>query len=194
RAAGVKGASAVAPASRRLRISGGAPDLELPNPDGPPPTRRSIAMSSVTARARPPALPAQIAALDWERIAAELDAHGCATTGALLMREQCAALAQTYAAEAPFRSRVVMARHGFGRGEYTSFASPLPDLVAALRSALYEPLAAIANRWHKAMGVDRSFPGDHASYLARCRRAGQGKPTPLLLQYGPGDYNCLHQD
>src|SRR5262249_26747876 len=151
-------------------------------------------MSSVTARARPPALPAQIAALDWERIAAELDAHGCATTGALLTREQCAALAQTYAAEAPFRSRVVMARHGFGRGEYKYFAYPLPDLVADLRSALYEPLAAIANRWHKAMGVDRSFPGDHASYLARCRRAGQGKPTPLLLQYGPGDYNCLHQD
>jgi len=146
------------------------------------------------AAAAPVALAARIAALDWATIANELDAHGCGTTGPLLLPEQCAALAESYAADAPFRSRVVMARHGFGRGEYKYFAYPLPDLVAELREALYPPLADIANRWHEAMGVALRYLRDHGSYLARCRKAGQGKPTPLLLQYGPGDYNCLHQD
>jgi hypothetical protein len=92
------------------------------------------------------------------------------------------------------RSRIVMARHGFGRGEYKYFAYPLPDLVADLRETLYPPLADIANRWNETMGIDLGYPRDHAGYLARCRKAGQAKPTPLLLQYGPGDYNCLHQD
>jgi hypothetical protein len=111
-----------------------------------------------------------------------------------LTAEQCAALAQTYASDAPFRSRVVMARHGFGRGEYKYFAYPLPEPVAVLRAALYPPLAEIANRWNQAMAIDLRYPREHASYLARCRGAGQAKPTPLLLQYGAGDYNCLHQD
>jgi hypothetical protein len=136
----------------------------------------------------------RIEAIDWARIAANLDAQGCATTAPLLTAEQCAALAQTYASDAPFRSRVVMARHGFGRGEYKYFAYPLPEPVAVLRAALYPPLAEIANRWNEAMAIDLRYPQEHASYLARCRKAGQTKPTPLLLQYGAGDYNCLHQD
>jgi len=140
------------------------------------------------------ALAAQIATLDWTGIATQLDAYGCATTGQLLTSEQCAALAESYATDGLFRSRVVMARHGFGRGEYKYFAYPLPELVVALRTALYAPLADIANRWNDAMASAVRFPRDHAAYLARCHKAGQTKPTPLLLAYGTGDYNCLHQD
>jgi uncharacterized protein len=140
------------------------------------------------------ALAAKIAALDWEHLAADLDAHGCATTGSLLTAEQYTTLAETYGDDDLFRSRVIMARHGFGRGEYKYFAYPLPELVATLRAALYPPLADVANRWNEAMGIAVRYPRDHASYLARCHRAGQSKPTPLLLQYGAGDYNCLHQD
>jgi hypothetical protein len=140
------------------------------------------------------ALATKVAALDWERLTADLDAHGCATTGPLLTSQQCAALAGSYGADDHFRSRVIMARHGFGRGEYKYFAYPLPELVATLRAALYPPLADVANRWNEAMGIALRYPSDHASYLARCHRAGQSKPTPLLLQYGAGDYNCLHQD
>jgi hypothetical protein len=136
----------------------------------------------------------RLAALDWGEIAAQLDRQGYATTGALLTAEECASLAETYAADAPFRSRVIMARHGFGRGEYKYFAYPLPAVVAALRERLYAPLARIANRWNEAMGIATLYPGDHAAYLDRCHRAGQSKPTPLLLQYGSDDYNCLHQD
>jgi hypothetical protein len=146
----------------------------------PVPTARSLAIP--------------IGAIDWARIAADLDAHGCATTGRLLSAQQCTELAENYATDAPFRSRVVMARHGFGRGEYKYFAYPLPEPVAVLRAALYPPLADIANRWNQAMAIDLRYPREHASYLARCREAGQAKPTPLLLQYGAGDYNCLHQD
>ena len=150
-------------------------------------------------RQRAPAAPAgalatKIAALDWGHMAADLDAHGCATTGSLLTAEQCTTLAETYGDDDLFRSRVIMARHGFGRGEYKYFAYPLPELVATLRAALYPPLADVANRWNEAMGIAVRYPRDHASYLARCHRAGQSKPTPLLLQYGAGDYNCLHQD
>jgi hypothetical protein len=136
----------------------------------------------------------RIAGLDWAEIEAALDAQGCATTGALLSPPQCAALVQSYGADQLFRSRVVMARHGFGRGEYKYFAYPLPEIVATLRAALYPPLAVIANRWNELMGIARSFPRDHAHYLEACHRAEQRRPTPLLLQYGPGDYNCLHQD
>jgi uncharacterized protein len=131
---------------------------------------------------------------DWEKIASDLDAHGCAVTGPLLSREQCDALAALYPQASPFRSRVIMARHGFGRGEYKYFSYPLPGEIAALRTALYPPLAEIANRWNAAMKIDVGFPDTHAEFLARCHDAGQTRPTPLLLQYGPGDYNCLHQD
>ena len=136
----------------------------------------------------------RVAALDWAAIATDLDAHGCAMTGPLLTAEECAALAAAYPADDLFRSRVIMARHGFGRGEYKYFAYPLPDTIAALRGALYPPLAEVANRWNEAMGLAVRYPREHAAYLARCHKAGQEKPTPLLLQYGPGDYNCLHQD
>ena len=146
------------------------------------------------ARLKPPDVAARIAALDWAGIAAELDTCGCATTGALLDGEECAALAQSYASDGLFRSRVVMARHGFGRGEYKYFAYPLPAVVAALREVLYPPLADIANRWGEAMGIGLRYPREHASYLEQCHAAGQRRPTPLLLQYGSGDYNCLHQD
>jgi uncharacterized protein len=137
---------------------------------------------------------ARVATLDWTAIASALERYGCATTGALLSAEQCATLTQSYGADAPFRSRIVMSRHGFGRGEYKYFAYPLPEFVAALRTALYPPLAQIANRWNAAMGVDVKYPPEHTAYLQRCHKAGQVKPTPLLLQYGEGDYNCLHQD
>ncbi|MGA6967778.1 MAG: 2OG-Fe(II) oxygenase, partial [Xanthobacteraceae bacterium] len=139
-------------------------------------------------------LAARIAALDWTEIAQALDAHGCATTGALLTSGECNQLAASYASDGPFRSRVVMSRHGFGRGEYKYFAYPLPELVAILRSGLYPPLAEIANRWNESMNVAAPYPSDHAGYLARCHKAGQNRPTPLLLRYGAGDYNCLHQD
>jgi uncharacterized protein len=136
----------------------------------------------------------RIAARDWSSITVELNARGYATTGALLTAQECAALAASYDSEALFRSRVVMARHGFGRGEYKYFAYPLPEPVATLRSQLYPALAGIANCWNEMLGVNLRYPREHAAYLARCRKAGQAKPTPLLLQYGPDDYNCLHQD
>jgi uncharacterized protein len=140
------------------------------------------------------AIAARVAALGWTRIAADLDAYGCAVTGAMLTPAECRALAASYPSDRPFRSRVIMARHGFGRGEYKYFADPLPPDVVALREALYPPLAAIANRWHATLDVARRFPATHDAFLAECHAAGQVKPTPLLLQYGEGDYNCLHQD
>jgi len=136
----------------------------------------------------------RIAALDWTRIGGELDAHGCAATGVLLSADESAALSSRYDEDDIYRSRVIMARHGFGRGEYKYFSYPLPDTVASLRAALYPPLAEVANRWNGQLGIDQRFPADHAAYLKRCHAAGQAKPTPLLLQYGAGDYNCLHQD
>jgi hypothetical protein len=146
------------------------------------------------ASASVPAVAERIAALDWPRIATDLDAHGCAVINAVLAPQECVALAETYAADEPFRSRIVMARHGFGRGEYKYFAYPLPDVVASLRSALYPPLASIANHWNAALGIDVRYPDTHAAFLERCHGAGQTRPTPLLLHYGEGDYNCLHQD
>jgi hypothetical protein len=135
-----------------------------------------------------------VAALTWSGISSELDAHGYATIHSLLGAEQCAAIAGLYPANEHFRSQVVMSRHGFGRGEYKYFAYPLPALVTALRVTLYPPLARIANRWNQAMGIDVSFPKEHAQFIERCHEAGQCRPTPLLLQYGPDDFNCLHQD
>ena len=136
----------------------------------------------------------RVGALDWHRIAGDLDACGCATLRGVLRPEECAAQAKTYSAPDLFRSRVVMSRHGFGRGEYQYYAAPLPELVAALRTALYPPLAEIANRWNEALKIDVRYPEDLAPFLERCHSAGQTKPTPLLLQYQAGDYNCLHQD
>jgi hypothetical protein len=132
--------------------------------------------------------------LDWPRIAGDLEAHGCAVVRALVSDQACAELAALYADDARFRSRVIMARHGFGRGEYKYFSYPLPPLVADWRRRLYPPLSQVANRWNAAMGIGVTFPDDHAAFLERCHRAGQTKPTPLLLSYGEGDYNCLHQD
>jgi hypothetical protein len=136
----------------------------------------------------------RVAALDWTSISTQLDQFGCATTGPLLSAEECAAVSSRYDDDKLYRSRVIMARHGFGRGEYKYFAYPLPDIVTSLRASLYPPLAAIANRWNEQMGTDQRFPAGHAAYLNRCHAAGQTRPTPLLLQYGAGDYNCLHQD
>ena len=136
----------------------------------------------------------RIEGLQWRAIAAELDRHGCAVLPGILSRDECLAIAASYDDDSLFRSRVVMSRHGFGRGEYRYFAYPLPPIVAELRSALYPRLAAIANDWHAALGVDARFPATHEDYLALCHGSGQIKPTPLLLRYVEGDFNCLHQD
>ncbi|CAM3190296.1 2OG-Fe(II) oxygenase [Corallococcus sp. ZKHCc1 1396] len=137
---------------------------------------------------------ARVGAVAWDMVAKELDARGCASVERLLTPEECEALALLYDVEDAFRSRVVMARHGFGRGEYQYFEYPLPEVVSELRTALYPWLAPIANRWNTAMGIDVRYPDVHADFLARCHAAGQARPTPLLLRYGPEDYNCLHQD
>jgi len=137
---------------------------------------------------------ARVRGLDWPGIEESLNAEGYAVAGALLTPQECRALSKGYADSAQFRSRVVMARHGFGRGEYQYYAYPLPAPVAQLRAALYVPLSRIANRWNEALGEEKRYPKQHADYLAQCHAAGQLRPTPLLLQYGAGDYNCLHQD
>jgi len=141
-----------------------------------------------------PAIAERVATFDWQRIAADCDAHGCAVAGAMLSPAECQVLRESYTEEGMFRSRIVMARHGFGRGEYKYFAYPLPAVVASLRGALYPPLASIANRWNETLGIDVCYPDEHAAFLERCHGAGQTRPTPLLLHYGEGDYNCLHQD
>ena len=133
-------------------------------------------------------------AIDWPRIDSELDAQGSAVIQGLLSASQCDALAALYPEESRFRSRVVMGQHGFGQGEYKYFRYPLPELVGRLRSTLYPPLARVANRWHAALGIGVRFPDRHAAFVKRCHAAGQRRPTPLLLRYGVGDYNCLHQD
>jgi hypothetical protein len=132
--------------------------------------------------------------LDWKSVAEALDANGWAVLPGLLDPDTCTRVSGLYHAPARFRSHVIMARHGFGSGEYRYFAYPLPDPVERLRTALYPPLSEIANGWHARMGLERRFPAAHAEYLAECHQAGQTRPTPLLLRYGPGDYNCLHQD
>jgi hypothetical protein len=139
-------------------------------------------------------LTARVAALDWARHRDELDASGHSQIAGLLDATDCAALIRSYTDTARFRSRVVMARYGYGRGEYKYFAYPLPGLVAALRETFYPQLVDTANRWNEALGIDVRYPAMHADFLARCHAAGQQRPTPLLLKYGAGDYNCLHQD
>jgi hypothetical protein len=137
---------------------------------------------------------ARTEAIDWDALSGALDQQGSATIEGLLGRGECEALSALYPQDAPFRSRIVMARHGFGRGEYKYFAYPLPGLVAALRAALYPRLVPVANAWQAALCSDVRFPAEHTQFIRRCHAAGQVRPTPLLLEYGAGDYNCLHQD
>ena len=132
--------------------------------------------------------------IDWSRVATALGEKGWATTGPLLTGDERRALIAAYDDDALFRSTVVMARHGYGRGEYRYFDYPLPDLVQALRERLYRELLPVANRWREALGHGEPFPEAYADFLEGCHAAGQQRPTPLLLRYGPGDYNCLHQD
>ncbi len=136
----------------------------------------------------------RVGAIDWDRIAGDLDSRGFARIERILEPAECRAIASLYDDESRFRSRVVMARHGFGRGEYQYFRYPLPDIVSELRSSLYPGLAPIANRWNESMRLEPRFPAQHAEFLERCHAAGQTRPTPLLLRYGAGDYNALHQD
>jgi uncharacterized protein len=136
----------------------------------------------------------RVGALDWRRIARDLDESGSATVAGLLTAPDCRVIADWYADDALFRARVVMARHGFGRGEYKYFSYPLPPPIATLRAAFYPQLAPIANRWNESMRVATRYPPTLTRFLARCHEAGQTRPTPLLLRYGAGDYNCLHQD
>jgi len=152
------------------------------------------APATVTAAPSSDEITDRAARYDWSLVTQDLDAGGNAVLESLISAEECRRLAMLYSEPVNFRSRVVMARHGFGKGEYQYFAYPLPDLVAGLRTTLYPRLVPLANRWNEAMGVDVRYPPSHAEFIARCHSAGQRKPTPLLLQYGPGDYNCLHQD
>jgi uncharacterized protein len=144
----------------------------------------------------PPAsdISARVDAIDWAQAETDLDAQGCAVLKQLLTPDECRALAALYPDDSHFRSRVLMGRHGFGRGEYKYFSYPLPDLIAQLRPALYAKLCGVANRWNEAMGMDVRYPVQHEAFVKRCHDAGQVRPTPLLLQYEAGDYNCLHQD
>jgi len=132
--------------------------------------------------------------IDWTTVSSDLDAQGWAVMPKLLAAKECNTVVALYQKDEGFRSKIVMARHGFGRGEYKYFAYPLPPLIEDLRTALYPQLAPIANRWHEAMGMKVRFPETHSEFIKRCHAAGQNRPTPLLLQYGKDDYNCLHQD
>jgi hypothetical protein len=136
----------------------------------------------------------RVASMDWTRIGADLDRNGWSSLDRLITADECEMLAGLYEREHGFRSTVVMSRHGFGRGEYKYFAYPLPDLIAALRPALYAQLVPVANHWNESMGISVCYPLTHADFITRCHAAGQRRPTPLLLRYGTGDYNCLHQD
>jgi len=136
----------------------------------------------------------RLAAVDWAQVATSLDSAGVAVCQGLLRPQECAALAALYDEESGFRSRVVMTRHGFGRGEYRYFDYPLPTTVASLRAALYPHLVLPANRWNQTAGGAARYPAEHTRFLERCRHAGQSRATPLLLRYEAGDYNCLHQD
>jgi hypothetical protein len=151
-------------------------------------------MINITQIKHPLSISQRIESLHWDPIQFELDAHGAAVIGPVLSPVQCQTLIQAYDEEKLYRSRVVMASHGFGRGEYQYFAYPLPSVIVELRESLYPHLAEIANRWNEAIGIDIRYPPRHEVFQSRCHEAGQTKPTPLILKYGPGDYNCLHQD
>jgi hypothetical protein len=151
-------------------------------------------LEAVNTMTRPAITTQRVNSIDWEQVSEDLDAQGCAVLEGLLTPRECESLAELYPKDNLFRSRVVMAWHGFGRGEYKYFNYPLPEIVAGLRTSMYPRLAPIANRWNTAMRIDVRYPQDHAEFIARCHEAGQVRPTPLLLQYGADDYNCLHQD
>ena len=136
----------------------------------------------------------RISRLGWDRITRDLDSFGVAQTPPLLSAEECRRIRSWYEDDDRFRSHIIMAQHGFGQGEYKYFGYPLPEEITALRERLYPHLAPITNRWSEALGENQLFPPDHAGFLARCHEAGQNRPTPLLLRYREGDYNCLHQD
>jgi hypothetical protein len=136
----------------------------------------------------------ELNSVDWTAAETQMDAFGCAILRNVLSQSECEALADSYPEDTVFRKRIVMARHGFGQGEYKYFSYPLPGIIQGLREALYPPLAGIANRWNEHMGIDIRYPGNHQAFIERCHAAGQDRPTPLLLEYGAGDYNCLHQD
>jgi hypothetical protein len=154
----------------------------------------NAAIKTVTPSASSKHVAARVKTLDWERVSQDLDAQGSAMIQRLLSPNECQAVAGLYPKDDIFRSHVVMGQHGFGRGEYKYFGYPLPDLIAGLRTAVYPHLVPIANRWNNAMGIDVRYPEKHAHFIERCHQAGQVRPTPLLLQYGADDYNCLHQD
>jgi hypothetical protein len=155
-------------------------------------------MMNIQTRIRPAAVagsPAErVARIDWGRAAEELSSQGAAILEKLLTPEECRAVAALYPEDERFRKHIVMARHGFGKGEYKYFPYPLPEPIGSLRAALYPRLAPVANEWHERMGIATRYPARHDEFLKLCHAAGQTRPTPLLLQYGPGDYNCLHQD
>ncbi|WP_341317952.1 2OG-Fe(II) oxygenase [Paraburkholderia sp. IMGN_8] len=157
-------------------------DLDL---EPEPPAEQDAGIGSPTQR---------VDAIDWFDVEEELNGYGCAILRNLLTRDECDALTARYPQDDLYRSRIVMARHGFGRGEYKYYAYPLPLLVGGLRSALYPRLAPVANRWNAVMDIDVRYPATHAEYIERCHAAGQLRPTPLILQYAKDDYNCLHQD
>jgi hypothetical protein len=151
-------------------------------------------VSALATFAQAPSVEDRLSILDWSAVERDLDGQGSAVIQHLLSPAECDAIAGLYAQEAGFRSRVIMGRHGFGRGEYRYFAYPLPGLIQDLRTGFYPRLAPLANRWNALMGIGVRYPETHAEFLDRCHQAGQLRPTPLLLQYGPDDYNCLHQD
>lgn len=176
------------------RLDSQLPLLDTQNDPAP-----SLAPHEDRERHRPPAgsdpsLSRRIETLDWGAIAQMLDEYGYAVAPQLLAEDDCDALAALYGHHERFRSRIVMARHGFGRGEYQYFSYPLPRPVQQLRTSLYPHLVPVANRWNQTLGIDVRYPASHAEYIKRCHAAGQLRPTPLLLQYGKDDYNCLHQD
>ena len=137
---------------------------------------------------------ARVGSYDWQELSAELNGYGCAVMERLMSPEECRQIADVYLREEHFRSHIQMARHGFGKGEYRYFKYPLPDLLAGLRTAIYPHLARVANDWNERMGLDERYPDRHEEFLKQCHDQGQTRPTPLLLQYFPGDFNCLHQD
>src|SRR5688572_3201243 len=147
--------------------------------------RATVASASIEKR---------VVAIDWQQVSQDLDAEGHAVIEGILDRDECHATSALFQHDDLFRSRVIMERHRFGRGEYKYFKYPLPEIVVSLRLAVYPHLVPIANRWNEALGIDARYPAHHADYIERCHQAGQHKPTPLLLQYATGDYNCLHQD